>query len=100
MRNILSLAAMTLLAFVLTVAIYTGHSKNYPLFNVWWDAEGLPILIITWLVLGALFLGFGWLRQPKHLTNRFSRQRAVVLLRFQMTKTLQPAATRALARRG
>ena len=34
------------------------------------------------------------------LTNRSSRQRAGVLLRFQMIKTLQPAVTRALARRG
>ena len=36
----------------------------------------------------------------KDLTNRSSRQRAGVLLRFQMIKTLQPAASRALARRG
>ena len=34
------------------------------------------------------------------LTSRSSRHRAGVLLRFQMTKTLQPAAKRALARRG
>src|SRR5205823_5367494 len=40
------------------------------------------------------------LMTPNHLTNRSSRQRAGVLLRFQMTKTLQPAATRAPARRG
>jgi len=36
----------------------------------------------------------------QHLTNRCSRQRAGVLLPFQMTKTPQPAATRAPARRG
>src|SRR5207237_585255 len=35
-----------------------------------------------------------------HLTNRCSRRRAGVLLRFQMIKTLQPAATRGPARRG
>ena len=39
-------------------------------------------------------------RERNHLTNRRSRRRAGVLLRFQMTKTLQLAATRALARRG
>jgi hypothetical protein len=36
-------------------------------------------------------------RRP-HLTSRCSRRRAVVLPSFHMTKTLQPAAKRALAR--
>jgi hypothetical protein len=62
MRNFLALAGMTLLALVVTVAVYGGRSKSYPQFNVWWDAEGLPVLIISWFVLGGIFLGLGWLR--------------------------------------
>lgn len=62
MRNILSLLGMTVFAFVVTVAIYTGRSKSYPHFNVWWDAEGLPVMLITWFILGGIFLGLGWLR--------------------------------------
>ena len=34
------------------------------------------------------------------LTKRSNRRRAGALFRFHMTKMLQPAATRALARRG
>ena len=38
--------------------------------------------------------------EADHLTNRCSRRRAGVLLRFHMTKIVQPAATRAPTRRG
>jgi hypothetical protein len=65
-----------------------------PASRAWWkcDRNRAVASIIICGIIGPL--------DPPSLTNRFSRQRAGVLPRFQTTKILQPAASRALARRG
>jgi hypothetical protein len=62
MRNLIALAMLAVSALVVSVFAYALRSKHYPQFTVWWDAEGLPVFLISCFVLAAVFLARGWLR--------------------------------------
>jgi len=61
MRNAIALAVLGFITLVVSLAVYGIRSKQYPQFNVWWDAEGLAIFLITAVILGGVFLVRGWL---------------------------------------
>lgn len=48
-------------AFVATCLVYLLRRSEYPSFKAWWDAEGVPIFIVVWLLLMAFTAGRGWL---------------------------------------
>jgi flagellar biosynthesis protein FliR len=62
MRNLIALAILGVVALFVSVFAYGLRSKHYPQFNVWWDAEGLPIFLISCFILAGVFLAEGWLR--------------------------------------
>jgi hypothetical protein len=62
MRNLIALLILGVVALFVSVFAYGLRSKHYPQFSVWWDAEGLPVFLISCFILAGVFLARGWLR--------------------------------------
>jgi hypothetical protein len=50
LHNFFTLVFVGLSAFVISLAIHGLRKKEWPRFREWWDAEGLPVFILAFLL--------------------------------------------------
>lgn len=55
MVRVIAILGVSAVALFLTLVV--GLARGWPHEEGWWDSEGVPIFLVIWLILGALWFG-------------------------------------------
>lgn len=61
-HNVTMLSAVTAVAFIVTAFVGLYRKRKYWKTGGWWDAEGVPVFMLTWFAGMIAFLALGWLK--------------------------------------
>jgi Na+/proline symporter len=62
MSNFVAIICVGVLTFIVTLLVYFARKNEWTKFREWWNAEGVPIYMLAFIVVGALAISRGCLR--------------------------------------